>query len=250
MRSSLVAECSGTRPIYSNSKNRLIDGEGVADADQQLGHFRLALGAEHVFHLHRFDDGQILARLHVFARRDDDLRQQPGHRGEQEFRRVGRRFLRHAGQQFGGPGREHHHVDLRAPVEQAILEVAALDLDANVGAVDAAAEQRLAELPGGFDAVGVAGVEDVVAAVGGRTVIEYLSPPMTTTQSCFDLRLVAFELAGDLGGPLAVAAMNRAAGGHQEQRIVVDDVGGVETVRIFLGDEIRAELAGGEARDD
>ena len=60
---------------------------------------------------------------------------------------VRRFFDGHAGQQLGALRRNHHHIDLRAPMEQSIASGRAARLGSRHGAVDLALEQRLAKLP-------------------------------------------------------------------------------------------------------
>jgi hypothetical protein len=78
------------------------------------------LGLEDVFHLHRFDDRQLLAGLHFLTDLDRHFAQQARHRRQQELGEVGRQLLGHQRQQFGGAGAHHHEVGTGAPVEQAV----------------------------------------------------------------------------------------------------------------------------------
>ena len=107
----------------------------------------VALGAQHVLHLHRLDHRQHLAGLDFLAGRDRELDQQPGHRREQGARQIRRLLGRHARGQLRDPGPQHQDLDLGAAVAQAEARPAPLDLNGHRPAVDAAPEQRHAGPP-------------------------------------------------------------------------------------------------------
>ena len=64
----------------------LIHREAFAGSGRHLPDLAVLVGLENVFHLHRFDDRQLLAGLHFLTDLDGDFAEQAGHRREQEFR--------------------------------------------------------------------------------------------------------------------------------------------------------------------
>ena len=150
---------------------------------------------------------------------------------------------------MGGARRHHQDVGLGAPVEQAVLEAAALDLHAERLAVERALVERVAELPVAADLVEVAGEGDVPAARG----FEHLHLVVAAVLQAHDEVgagpvLVARHLAADVGVAGQVLAVHGGGHGDQHGRIVVRHVGGVEALGILLGDQAGVEVAGDEAR--
>ncbi len=79
----------------------------------------VALGAQHVFHLHRLDNRERLAGLDLLSGRHVDRRQQAGHRRQQQARGVRCFLLGHQRQELGGAARQHlraaRHAAMRQP---------------------------------------------------------------------------------------------------------------------------------------
>jgi len=61
-----------------------------------------------------------------------------------------------------------------------------------------------------------------------------------------DDALVTEQLTADLGGAIHVAAVQKGRYRNQQRRIIVRHVGGMKTVRIFLGDHVGADAPGHE----
>ena len=125
----------------------------------------VAVGAQHVLHLHGFDHRQFLAGLDRLARLDGHRDQESGHGRQQIFERVVRLLRRHERMEFGGAPIENDDIGPGAGVSQAVADGEAFDLQAQIGPVDAGAKQGLAQLPGGAHLVTAGLLGDVEAPV-------------------------------------------------------------------------------------
>src|SRR5258707_6684409 len=83
-------------------ENDFVDREAVADLGADLGDLAVALGAQHVLHLHRLHGGERLAGLDLLALGDGEADKQPRHRREQEAREIWRLLHWHMGEEGGG----------------------------------------------------------------------------------------------------------------------------------------------------
>src|SRR3954447_1888880 len=70
-------------------ENDRIDCEAIAFLGVNFGNRAVALGAQHVFHLHRLDDAERLAGLDLLALDNVDRFHETGHRAEQLLARIG-----------------------------------------------------------------------------------------------------------------------------------------------------------------
>jgi DJ-1/PfpI family len=72
----------GTRPRECSLKfeDYLVHGQAVARIGADAPDPPVALGSQHIFHLHCLDDGERFSGLDLLARRDIDCRKQAGHR--------------------------------------------------------------------------------------------------------------------------------------------------------------------------
>src|SRR5205085_4182517 len=100
------------RTVFSNApsiefEDYLVDREAVTRVGADPRDAAVAFGAQHILHLHRFDDGERLAGFHLLALLDDDRRKQARHRRQQQARGVRRLLLRHQRKQLGTPRRQH-----------------------------------------------------------------------------------------------------------------------------------------------
>src|SRR4029077_7958678 len=74
-----------------------VDRERIAFLDAKRLHHGVTLGAQHIFHLHRFHDAKRLAGLHFLARLHGDGLDEAGHRAAQGGARARRWLQRHHG---------------------------------------------------------------------------------------------------------------------------------------------------------
>src|SRR5712691_6276136 len=73
--------CGASREFHDHRVHReTVSGPGV-----NLLHHAVALGAQHVLHLHRLDHGERLARLDLLAFGDRDGEDETGHRATQRL---------------------------------------------------------------------------------------------------------------------------------------------------------------------
>ena len=118
--------------------------------------------------------------------------------------------------------------------------------------VDGAAEQRLAQVPvaphHAVLALEIDGVADALRAAVHRTDVDGVlravdhDDPVVAHPD-----LVARHLAGDLDVAVVQAAVDHGGHGDQDRRVLRRQVGGVEAVRVFLGDEVGGQPAFDEA---
>src|SRR5579883_1540796 len=89
-----MRRCTALAAIAASGEfeNDLIDGETVARLGAYLGDLGVALGAQHILHLHGLDYGELLAGLDLLSLIDGEGDEEARHRRERKRERSGGRF--------------------------------------------------------------------------------------------------------------------------------------------------------------
>ena len=97
------------RLFIVNARQGALDVLDILDPSAPLAREPVALGVQHVLHLHGLDDAERLARLDILPDRDVDRLHQPRHRAQKLLARIRLQPLRHQGGELGlAPGIDPH----------------------------------------------------------------------------------------------------------------------------------------------
>ena len=107
------------RSLRRELGQHLVGADAVAGLDVDHRDGAVALGADDVLHLHRFDDAERLARLHFLPGRDIHRDHQPWHRRDHQLGGVGDLLRWQAAVQVGRNRGQHQHLRRRGAVADA-----------------------------------------------------------------------------------------------------------------------------------
>src|SRR4029079_5394245 len=226
-----------------------IDIEAVAGLGQNLGDFGIALGLEHILHLHRLDDAERVARGNLLAFADIERHDERGDRAEQKLGRVGLGFGRHLRHELGLTIGKDARRDFHALVGQVIAVEDGTHLHRDGLRVDHALEYRSAEPPIGREvdlSLFLAGSRASQRHGQGAVKPAFHGDAPALLAKLDDARLgeahrLAVHLLGDGAAAVVCEVVDRGRYGNQNVAHIAFRRWRLETLGKLFGDELGRE---------